>query len=194
MDSLINALNFIVQQTKAQWTIPALLVGVLFFVHMINVALSYRLLVLGIYPRSTRGLLGIFCAPFLHANFNHVFFNAIALFVLSLLLLLYGLPIFTFSLVFISLLSGILTWCFGRPAIHVGASGVITGIWGFLVMEAYLSPSVLSVFLAIICIYYFAGILFGILPLRKGVSWEGHALGLLSGIACNIIMRLHFIH
>jgi membrane associated rhomboid family serine protease len=63
----------------------------------------------------------------------------------------------------------------------VGASGVITGYWGFLVANIYKQGTVTAIILGIVCVYYFAGIFLSIFPGEKGVSWQGHLFGLLSG-------------
>ena len=105
-------------------------------------------------------------------------------------ILVYSEPVWIIATCAIILLSGVLTWLFGRDAIHVGASGVITGYWGFLVFLMIQHPTVLSVVLGIICVYYFAGILFGILPLRESTSWEGHLFGLIAGILTAWVMTL----
>ena len=63
---------------------------VLWAVHFINWLLGYRLSLLGIYPRSAHGLLGIIFSPFLHGNIGHLVFNSIPLFFLANLVLLQG--------------------------------------------------------------------------------------------------------
>ena len=43
-------------------------------INVINKLTNNVLFVFGIIPRHLFGLLGIFCSPFLHGNFNHLFF------------------------------------------------------------------------------------------------------------------------
>ena len=154
-------------------------------IHLLNWVLKYRLLIFGIYPRRLRGLPGIMFAPFLHADFNHFFFNAIPLFVLADFMLLYGFNFFIKASLAIILLSGSLLWLFGRNAIHIGASALITGYWAYLVINTYHQGGLLAITLGIVCVYYFSGIFFGIFPMRRGVSWEGHLFGLIAGILTN---------
>lgn len=181
-EQLAESMTLIVAQTKANLFLLMSVIGILFIIHLINALLHYRLNFLGIYPRHPIGLIGVVCSPFLHGNFNHLFFNAIPLFVLMNFMLLYSVKICAIASILIILTSGILTWLFGRKAIHVGASSVITGYWSFLVFQMYQQPSVISIILGALCIYYFAGIFFGILPLKKSTSWEGHLSGLVAGI------------
>lgn len=152
-----------------------------------NVLLGGRLCVLGIIPRRLFGLPGIVFAPLLHANFNHLFFNLIPFLVLSNFLLLQGWDYFMWVSIFITLMSGFLTWCFAKPGIHLGASGLITGYWALLVMNIYYQGTFLALVLGALSIYYFAGIFFGIFPTQRGVSWEGHFFGLLSGVMVHYV-------
>ncbi|MCX7119055.1 MAG: rhomboid family intramembrane serine protease [Legionellales bacterium] len=81
----------------------------------------------------------------------------------------------------IILVSGLLIWCFAVPGLHVGASGVITGYWGYLVAHAYYQSTATTLILAAVCLVYFAGILWSIFPGKKHVSWQGHLFGLIAG-------------
>lgn len=183
-ENISNALSNIVTQTQAHWTLLLGTLGLLIIIHLLTVASQYRLLALGIYPRHPAGLLGIVFSPFLHGSFNHLFFNAIPLFVLMDFMLIYSPKTWAMATILIAFIGGLLTWIFGRKAIHVGASGVITGYWGYLVFNMYQRADVTSIILGVVCVYYFAGIFFGIIPLRsKSTSWEGHLFGLIGGIA-----------
>lgn len=135
------------------------------------------------------GLPGIFFAPFLHANFNHLFFNTIPLLVLSDFLLIHGLPYFMIVTLAITVLSGLLIWCFAKPGLHVGASAVITGYWALLLMNSYQQANVTSIMLGIVSVYYFLGIFYGVFPGKKGVSWEGHLFGLVAGLATGYFLK-----
>ncbi len=181
-EKLVDSLNDIVIQTQIHLPLLFCVLGGLLAIHIINALLGYRLLALGIYPRKISGLLGVICSPFLHGNFNHLFFNAIPLFVLMDFMLIYSEKVWLSATCSIMLISGLLTWLLGRKAFHVGASAVITGYWGFLVFFMIQQPSIISLILGVLCLYYFAGIFFGILPLRESTSWEGHLFGLVAGV------------
>lgn len=165
------------------------LILLLGFINVINKLTNNILFVFGIIPRHIFGLLGIFCSPFLHGNFNHLFFNAIPLFFLMNMILVYGQVVFIKASLIIMVLSGGLTWLFGRTAIHLGASGVIMGYFGFLAINAYLAPSFLSLMLIVLCLYYFGGLVASLIPIDSdGVSVEGHIFGFLSGIAAYFLL------
>ncbi|MCK4607996.1 MAG: rhomboid family intramembrane serine protease [Gammaproteobacteria bacterium] len=159
------------------------IIAILYLINLVNALLGYRLNILGIWPRSLHGLPGIVFCPFLHGNFNHLFFNSIPLFILMNIILLKGKLIF-YSVTFaITILSGFAVWLLGRPAIHVGASSLIMGYFGYLFTEAYFHPSTITIILAIVCVYYFGGLIIAaIIPNGKqNISWEGHILGLVAG-------------
>jgi membrane associated rhomboid family serine protease len=159
------------------------MIGVLWTIHVVNRITQYNLNSLGIRTRSLKGLPGIIFAPFLHGDFNHLFFNTVPLFVLSDLVLLEGTVIFYTVSLAITILSGSLTWLFGKRGIHIGASGLIMGYFGYLLAKAYFHITGTTIVLAGICLYYFGGLLLSVFPgAKKNVSWEGHIFGFLSGI------------
>lgn len=188
LNELTTAFNHAI--TVLQANLPHLLwfIGLLWVIHVVNWLLSYRLNVLGLYPRSPFGLIGIVTAPFLHANFNHLFFNTIPLFVLAGFVFMSGLATFVFISVFIVIVSGLLLWLLGRSGFHLGSSGLIMGYWGYLLLIAIRQSSALAVILAIISVYYFGGLLAGLLPGKVRESWEGHVFGFLAGVAAAYVM------
>src|SRR5215208_6451322 len=116
------------------------LVGVLAFVCLvwciffIGHVVPFQLRSYGITPRTLRGLVGIPAAPFLHANLAHLVSNTVPL--TLLLLLLAGSRARSWAIVTsIILLSGALLWMFGRPATHIGASGLIYGLIAYLLVS-----------------------------------------------------------
>jgi membrane associated rhomboid family serine protease len=157
-------------------------VGVLFVIQVLNWLLGYRLNYLGNYPRHLRGLPGIVISPFLHGNFQHFFMNAIPLLALGAFAMQSGRLYFYYLIATIILVSGSLLWLFGRRAIHIGASGVIMGLFSFLLYNAYYHPSATAIILALVTIYYFAGLFLGLFPEDETTSWEGHVFGFISGI------------
>lgn len=183
--STYDTLLHMLEQTKENLPTISILLAVMWGCFAITIITGYRPLYLGIHPRKILGLVGIIFSPFLHASFNHIFFNSIPLVILSNFILLSGLDYYLNISLYIALGSGILVWLFGRPLIHVGASSLITGYWSFLVIDAYHVGGLQAIILAIVSAYYFAGIFFGIFPSDDGVSWEGHFSGFVSGIGLN---------
>lgn len=157
------------------------IIAALWVIQCVNFILGYRLNTFGILPRTTSGLFGILFAPLLHGSFNHLLFNSIPLFLLMNLVLLTGVSNFIVVTLLITVISGFLVWVLGRKALHVGASGLIMGYWGYLLVNAILFPSIITVLLAIFCFYYFTGLFASLMP-KAGTSWESHVFGFLSGL------------
>ena len=181
MDKLANLAQLLQQSIHDNIGFFIRLYVLLSIILFINFKSHYRLSIFGIIPRHPFGLIGIPFAPFLHAHFNHLFFNFFPFFILSLMLIPYGFGFYWQLLWLLIFISGIGIWLFGRTGIHIGASALVTALWGFLVMNMFYNPNILSVLNGLICIYYFFGIFLGILPSEDKVSWEGHLIGLISG-------------
>jgi membrane associated rhomboid family serine protease len=104
---------------------------------------------------------------------------------LVLLLLLAGSRARSWAIVAgVSVLGGSLLWVFGRPAIHIGASGLIFGLTTFLIasglFERRLIPLLVS---ACVGFLYGGALVSGVAPgFRSEVSWDGHLCGAVAGI------------
>lgn len=137
----------------------------------------------GIVPRSITGLFGIPFAPFLHAGLLHISSNTLPLFFLTWTLLVFyekiSIPVWTLS----ALLGGLLVWIFARGnAVHVGASGVIFSLIGFLIASGIFQRNFKSILISIIVVFVYGGVLWGMLPTKPWVSWEGHLFGFIAGV------------
>ena len=78
-------------------------------------------------------------------------------------------------------------WALGRRGLHIGASSLISGYFGYILITAYTKPGIITIIPAALAVYYFGGILAGLIPSEKHVSFEGHIFGFLSGIFCAFI-------
>lgn len=136
---------------------------------------------LGILPRTIVGLRGIVFAPFLHGSFAHVAANTIPFLVLGGLIMLRRPSNFWAVTIATALIGGMGTWLFGRTSIHIGASGVIFGYFGFLLTLGYFERSLAAVLQSIIVGAIYGGLIWGVLPAQPGISWEGHLFGFLAG-------------
>ncbi len=96
----------------------------------------------GITPRQISGLWGIGAAPLLHVGFGHVAANTIPFLVLGWFVLLRGPRIFITVTLIAILVSGLGTWLIAPSAsIHLGASGLIFGYFGYLLFRGYFERS-----------------------------------------------------
>lgn len=156
-------------------------VVVVWAVELVNWAIGHRLLQFGILPRSGAGLVGIPLSPFLHAGIGHAAVNTIPLLVLGSLVSLRGPGTLLRVSLVVVLLGGAILWVAGRPSVHVGASGLIFGYFGFLVARGWYERSLASLVIAALTVILYGGLIWGVLPSLGPVSWEGHLFGLLAG-------------
>ena len=160
------------------------IVGAVWLLNIVNWCTGGKLNYLGVIPRRKFGLIGIFTGTFFHKDFNHLFFNSIPLLALGIFMLSFGWQNFVLASCGMMLIYGILLWLFARPGIHIGASSLISGYFSYLLISAYLHPSMASYLIAGITIYYFGSILLGIFPTTEKISWEGHLFGFIAGLIC----------
>ncbi|MBD1842094.1 rhomboid family intramembrane serine protease [Cyanobacteria bacterium FACHB-63] len=177
-----NDPNSIGGELKTHILILGTLVGIMWIVEVVDIALAGKLNYLGIYPRNAIGLRGILLAPFLHRDFRHLISNTIPLVVMGWFVMLRGVSEFFKVSAIVMLASGLGVWLLGAPGLHIGASGVIFGYFGFLLSRAYFERSALSIAMSLAVGLLYGGIIWGVLPGQLGISWEGHLFGFLSGI------------
>lgn len=159
-------------------------------VFVISALSGGMLLSLGVIPRTSVGLRGILFAPFLHGSLAHIIANSIPFFMLGWLVMLRDPRHFLPVTIFAMLGSGIAAWLLGAPgSVHVGASGVIFGYFGFLILSGYYARSLASVLLSIVVIVLWGGMIMGVLPGRDGISWQAHMGGFLGGVLAARMFR-----
>jgi membrane associated rhomboid family serine protease len=136
----------------------------------------------GVVPRTTIGLVGIPAMPFLHLNLQHILSNTAPLFVLMILLA--GSRAESWEVVLlITLLGGLLLWVFGREAVHIGASGLISGLTAFLILSGLLEKRIIPLLIALLVGFFYGGsVLMGVIPrIGSQISWDGHLCGAVAG-------------
>ncbi len=174
---------------KATVASVALLLALMWIVGMVNILFDYRLSEYGVVPRTVDGLIGIPLMPFLHGSFDHLLVNTLPAVILGGLVAIQGSKKFLTATVFITLVGGGALWVVGRSAVHVGASGLIFGYFGYLIARAWYTRSLGAVLIAVVVAVVYGGILLGVLPFfQEGVSWEGHLTGLIAGALAARVM------
>ena len=137
----------------------------------------------GVEPRSVAGLDGVVLAPLLHGGLAHLASNSVPFVVLGLLVFLGGLRNFAVTTVLSVLVSGLGVWLVGAPnTVHIGASGLVFGYFGYLLLRGYFSRSAGAILLSLLLVVVYGGALLGLLPLQMGVSWTAHLFGFLGGV------------
>ncbi len=137
----------------------------------------------GIAPRTMAGLPGIILAPFLHHDLIHIAENSAGLLVLGFFMILLEPRGLFYKVVPIIILGGAGTWLIGRAdSVHLGASGLIFGMLGYLIAAGLFRRDLKSVLISVIVLLFYGGMIFGVLPSIPSVSWESHLCGFISGI------------
>ena len=162
---------------------------VIWTVETLNGFMGHRLNVWGILPRTTQGLMGIPLSPILHGSFAHVLSNTIPFLVLGSLVGLRGSQKLLGVSLFIVVVGGLAIWLLGRSAMHVGASGLVFGYFGYLVASGWYDRSPGTILAAIAVVVLYGGLIFGVLPTRGFVSWEGHLFGMIAGVLAARLTR-----
>jgi membrane associated rhomboid family serine protease len=136
----------------------------------------------GIIPRELGGIWGIFLSPFLHANLSHLLSNFLPLMILLTLLVATQRHSWWIALQIV-LLGGLLLWVFGRPAVHVGASGLIYGLIAYLMAAGFRQGRFGPAIAALLVGFLYGGtLLSGVLPtVGEHVSWDGHLTSAIAG-------------
>lgn len=138
---------------------------------------------LAVVPRQTDGLAGILGMPFVHGSVAHLVANTVPMLVFGSMLLIRGARYFFAVVAGVAVVGGLALWVFGRQAAHIGASGVVFGLFAFLVVRGLYERRVSSITISVmVAIVYGGSMIFGLVPRDDGVSWEAHLFGLLAGI------------
>lgn len=138
---------------------------------------------LGIHPRKFFGLIGVFLSPWLHGDWSHLINNSLAFLGLGFVMLVAEGRRFLRTTFLLVIISGLGTWLIGRGgSVHIGASGLIYGYFGYLLIRAWTERRPLWLVVGILVAIFYGSMVWGVLPTQKGISWEAHLCGLLGGL------------
>ena len=166
-----------------QWAIIAAICTVMVGVHLADILLGGFLKNFGIQPREIGTAYTIVTAPWLHANFSHLGSNLAAFIVLGSLCMLNGLRYFVKASALIIGIGGALVWLFARGSTHIGASGWIFGLWSLVIALAWFDRSPRNIAIALAVVFFYGGMIFGVLPTQSYISFESHLFGAIAGVA-----------
>ncbi|MFT4157198.1 MAG: rhomboid family intramembrane serine protease [Microbacterium sp.] len=176
-----------VQRTRSRFAAPVALLAAMWAVQLADAILPGSFSGLGIRSWNPTGLAGIVFAPVLHANWAHLIGNSVPFLVLGCLVAIEGARRFWVVTVFAAVVSGLGIWIVNAPGtLTVGASGLVFGYFGYLVMRVFapgrISHRILYAVIGLIVIgIYGAAMLAGVFAAASGVSWQGHLFGAIGG-------------
>jgi membrane associated rhomboid family serine protease len=168
---------------------PSVFLLLIWLVFVVDSSLKLDLLFHGLYPRKVSGLQGILFAPLIHGGIRHIVANSLPLFALSSLLFYFYQNISFRVLIICYVLTGVFVWIIGRPSYHVGASGIIYGLAGFLFVSGIIRKHLGLMAISFLVAFQYGSMIWGIFPIEDRVSWESHFSGLITGIALAWIFR-----
>jgi membrane associated rhomboid family serine protease len=136
----------------------------------------------GLFPRSIPDLRGILFFPLIHKDYDHLFSNAIPLFILMAMLRYFYREVSLKVFLLTWILGGLWLWLGGRPSYHIGASGLVYGLSSFIFFSGIWRRERRMLAVSFIVVFLYGGMVWGIFPWFKETSWEGHLFGGLAGL------------
>lgn len=166
-------------------------VAVMWLLEIIDAATGGALDTLGIHARTVDGLWQIFTAPWLHHGWAHLAGNTIPLLVLGWLVLMDSTRTWLVSALIVMVSSGLFAWVASPSgSVTLGASGVVFGWLTFLLVKGIFTRDIGDIVLAVIVLFVYGGVLWGILPTASGVSWQAHLGGAAGGVLAAWLLTL----
>jgi membrane associated rhomboid family serine protease len=169
--------------------IPLIFPMAMWVAHLISLLLKEDFSRMGLLPRNLVGLLGIITSPLIHADFAHLISNTIPLIILGWIIFSSYPKLSYLLFVFIYFLTGLLVWIFARQVYHIGASGVVYGFVSFLFFSGIFRRDNKSIALALVVTFLYGGLVWGMIPGLKGISWESHLFGAITGLIAAYLFR-----
>lgn len=166
---------------------PLFFLIIIWLIKIFEQVYNYPLHRYGIYPLRFENLTGIIFSPLLHGDFDHLISNSLPFFVLASALF-YFYKKFSFRIFWlIYFISGCWVWLAAVPgAYHIGASGLIYGLASFLVFSGLMHKNKSLTAVSFLVIFIYGSMVWGVLPMKKGISWESHLFGSITGLILSI--------
>ncbi len=168
---------------------PLLFVLIIWIVFWFEVRFGFDFSHFGVYPRAIIGLRGILFSPLIHSDITHLWHNTLPLLILSTALFYFYQNNAWRVLLFGIFFTGLLTWLLGRPANHIGASGVVYMLFGFLFLKGIVAKHFRLIALSFVVVFIYGSLVWYILPVDPKISWEGHLSGLITGVLLAFLIK-----
>lgn len=172
---------------------PLLLLAIMWSVFLLDKHFHLDLYKYGVKPHTVEGLKGILFMPFIHSQdgYSHIINNSIPTFALLATLIYFYREVALYVTLFIWIGAGALLWyiAINTQTYHIGMSGVIYGWFGFIFLSGFLKKYLPLQAISLAVAFIYGSMVWGILPIEQGVSWQGHLSGLLVGLTLAVIFR-----
>ena len=167
----------------------AIVLIIIWSVKIFEIVFDYDFTEYGVLPRNLNGLIGILFSPLIHSDVNHLLSNSLPVIILCLLIFNFYSQIAKKIFIYLYFISGLWLWCIGRESFHIGASGLIYAMASFLFFSGILRKNSQLSAVALLVIFIYGGLFWGLFPIYQNVSWEGHLTGFIAGILVSFIFR-----
>ena len=175
--------------SAAVFLIPFLLVLLMWISYWADFTFQLDLYQWGIFPLSLEGLTGIFTAPLIHGDMKHIVNNSIPIFLLGAALYYFYPRKASWVIAIGWVFSGLLVWFFARENYHVGASGLVYALVGFIFFSGIFLGKGNLLALSLLIIFIYGGLFWGLLPIEEKISHEAHIAGGGVGLVLAIYYR-----
>ena len=166
-----------------------LFIGLLSLIKYYEVSQQVSFSTYGVFPRSLDEISGILTFPLIHKDYDHLFSNAVPLFVLMGMLNYFYKEMAGKVFFFLWLIGGAWLWIGGRPSFHIGASGLVYGLASFIFFSGIWRKWRSMLAVSMIIVFLYGSMIWGIFPWFKETSWEGHLFGGLAGLLLSWLYR-----
>ncbi len=170
--------NRLRESTVVPFRFTLLMVLVYFIQGIFKIDLGF----LGILPNVYSGLIGIVFAPLIHGSSMHLYANFFPVLILASCVYFFYDRVADQVFFYCYFMTNIIVWLFGRPYYHIGASGLVYGLAMFLIALGFFRGSLKTILISVVVIIFYGGIIYGILPTDKKISWESHLAGAVVGM------------
>ena len=178
-----------IQKILLAFALPLLLLFILYTLRTMESVMNWDFITWGIYPKETKGIMGILTSPLIHADWGHLFANTFPLLFLlwccSTFIVIWALVVFHLDS------QWNITFIIGKPGWHIGASSIIYSLAFFLFFSGILRKHVPLVALSLLVTFLYGSLVWNMFPqfASSTTSWEGHLGGAAAGIAAAILFR-----
>lgn len=169
------------QKLLSSLRLSAVFIVLLWVVHALFTVVHFDVGLLGIVPRKVEGLHGILTAPWVHGDWGHLISNSGPMFFFLAGMFYFYRQVAGRAIFWIYLMTGVWVWVAAHAGAHIGASGLVYGLAGFLFFSGVFRRDVRSIALALVIAFFYGGMVWGIWPGQPGISWESHLFGGIAG-------------
>ena len=169
--------------------IPFIFLFLMWLVKIIEVNFQINFVRYGVFPKTIEGLKGILFSPFIHKDFSHLINNSYPIIILGGMLFAIYRKIAVQLFIWLYFISGFLLWIIGRPSFHIGASGIIYSLASFLLISGIIRKNPRLTAVSMLVIFLYGSMIWGLIPTKGSISWEGHLAGFIAGILVAIFYR-----